>query len=329
MSPSACVRPPAARPCPPTPPTRSSSPTSTASFTSRERAPASSRTRTATPTSSSCWKPVVRSVRKTSPSPSRSTRCPPTIPARQAERQSAHHDATDNDHAAADSDDSTDDEDRSDRRDRDDGSRDEDETEAPAQVDAPHPSDGWSADEVNAAALARARRLEISLVPSATETAKTHSFRLRDDQPGFLFVRVAKDVPAPGGYKLRGDYTAVVGVPIPDKEIVIQGDGGLLALSGERKLSVLSRGLPAIKYEIARVPAAAINHLVSQTRGDFQNPRNFATIIFPSRTSPASATKRNASPGPTRSRPTTPRSTSLPTSSPPPTRAWTARAFFS
>lgn len=147
-----------------------------------------------------------------------------------------------------------------------------DDTEAPERVDAPHLPDDWSAAEVDAAALARARRVEVTLVPSATETATTHTFRVRADQPGFLFVKVARDVPAPGGYKLRDDYTNVVPVPVPEKEIAIQGDGGLLALGGERKLSVLSRGVPAIRYEIARVPAAAINQLVSQTRGDFQNP---------------------------------------------------------
>ncbi len=203
---------------------------------------------------------------------------PADNPARQAERRSAQHDARDNDHAAADptaADDSTDDNEDSDE-DRGDDDRGEEhdktDTEPAARVDGSQPSDAWSAAEVDAAALARSRRVEISLVPSATETATTHTFRLRDDAPGFLFVKVARDVPAPGGYKLRGDYTGVVPVPVPEKEIVIQGDGGLLALSGERKLSVLSRGLPAIKYEIARVPAAAINHLVSQTSGDFQNP---------------------------------------------------------
>ncbi|MGC3992298.1 MAG: MG2 domain-containing protein [Chthoniobacteraceae bacterium] len=45
-----------------------------------------------------------------------------------------------------------------------------------------------------------------------------------------------------------------------------------MALSGERKLSVKSRGLSAIAYEIARVGTTQINHLVSQTEGEFQNP---------------------------------------------------------
>ncbi|MCX6978566.1 MAG: MG2 domain-containing protein, partial [Verrucomicrobia bacterium] len=51
-----------------------------------------------------------------------------------------------------------------------------------------------------------------------------------------------------------------------------QGDGGILAISGERKLSVRSRGIHEIHYQIGRVPANQINHLVSQTSGEFQNP---------------------------------------------------------
>ena len=107
---------------------------------------------------------------------------PTDNPARQAERQSAQHDTADNDHADADADDS---DDSADDEDRDEDDHNADETEPAIRVDAPHPSDGWSADEVDAAALARARRLDVTLVPSATETATTHTFRLRDDQPGF------------------------------------------------------------------------------------------------------------------------------------------------
>ena len=56
--------------------------------------------------------------------------------------------------------------------------------------------------------------------------------------------------------------------------------GGLLALSGERKLSVRSRGLVAVEYEIARVATSQINHLVSQTEGQFQNPEFQAPYFF-------------------------------------------------
>src|SRR5206468_2601695 len=53
-----------------------------------------------------------------------------------------------------------------------------------------------------------------------------------------------------------------------------------LALSGERKLSIRSRGLSAIEYEIARVATTQINHLVSQTEGRFEHPHFRDSELF-------------------------------------------------
>ena len=68
------------------------------------------------------------------------------------------------------------------------------------------------------------------------------------------------------------DHNAVIPVPKFPREVRIEGNGGLLALSGERKISIRSRGLAAIKFEIDRVADRQINHLVSQTEGEFQAP---------------------------------------------------------
>ncbi|MEY2555843.1 MAG: alpha-2-macroglobulin, partial [Verrucomicrobiota bacterium] len=43
-------------------------------------------------------------------------------------------------------------------------------------------------------------------------------------------------------------------------------------LNGEKKLSIRSRALSAIEFEIARVATTQINHLVSQTEGKFEHP---------------------------------------------------------
>ena len=101
---------------------------------------------------------------------------------------------------------------------------------------------------------------------------RQHAFRLRVETEGELYVRVHKGVRAFGDYPLTDDYNAVVPVPRFPREICIEGHGGLLALSGERKLSIRSRGLNAIEYEIGRVATTQINHLVSQTEGKFQHP---------------------------------------------------------
>ena len=62
-------------------------------------------------------------------------------------------------------------------------------------------------------------------------------------------------------------------LPEIPKEAFLLGKGGLLALNGERKINVQSRGLDHLRYTIARVQTAQINHLVSQTSGSFASPR--------------------------------------------------------
>jgi len=104
-------------------------------------------------------------------------------------------------------------------------------------------------------------------------------FRVRVESDGELYVRVIKGVQAFGGFLLGEDYNAVVNVPALQREVQIEGQGGLLALNGERKLSIRSRGLSAIEYEIARVATTQINHLVSQTEGQFQH-RTFSSPSF-------------------------------------------------
>jgi len=132
---------------------------------------------------------------------------------------------------------------------------------------------GWqSPSEVDEDVLKLAKPVRFSLVPSDRETSKEHTFKIKVETGGSLYLRIPKGVRAPGGFLLGDDYNALVAVPEPDAEIEIQGKGGLLALSGERKLSIRSRGVPVIEYTIARVPADEINHLVSQTEGDFENP---------------------------------------------------------
>ncbi|MHA3774309.1 alpha-2-macroglobulin [Verrucomicrobiota bacterium sgz303538] len=129
-----------------------------------------------------------------------------------------------------------------------------------------------SAQEIDADVLQRATLLPVTLVPSKEENSKDHTFKITLEADGQLYIAIAKGVRALGGFVLGEDYAKVMPVPELPRDITIQGEGGVLALSGERKLSIKSRGVDMIEYEIARVPADQINHLVSQTRGEFQNP---------------------------------------------------------
>src|SRR5262249_22240197 len=128
-----------------------------------------------------------------------------------------------------------------------------------------------SATDVPDEILEQAKAIQFTPLPSEKAQDRQHAFRVRVETEGELYIRVAKGVKAFGDYPLAEDYNAVVAVPDLPREVQIEGQGGLLALSGERKLSIRSRGLNAIEYEIARVATTQINHLVSQTEGKFEN----------------------------------------------------------
>src|ERR1700736_1524932 len=129
-----------------------------------------------------------------------------------------------------------------------------------------------SATDVPDEILERAKPVQFTALPSEKAQDRQHAIRVRVETEGELYVRVAKGVKAFGDYPLAEDFNAVVAVPELPREVQIESQGGLLALNGERKLSIRSRGLAAIEYEIARVATTQINHLVSQTEGKFENP---------------------------------------------------------
>ncbi len=135
----------------------------------------------------------------------------------------------------------------------------------------------WSSPrEITPETLQSASAVKWTVVPSRDETSKLHTFKIKVEGEGQLYLKIRKGLTSLGDFQLQNDYETVQAVPLPAAQVEIQGHGGLLALNGERKLSIKSRGVRQIDYEIARVPADEINHLVSQTRGDFENPRFYS-----------------------------------------------------
>ncbi|MFT5466465.1 MAG: hypothetical protein ACI8UO_001565 [Verrucomicrobiales bacterium] len=95
----------------------------------------------------------------------------------------------------------------------------------------------------------------------------------RYNQGRQLLIEIAAETPAIGGYRLRSDFRVLRDIPAAPKELHLLGRwGGILALGGDHKITVKSRNLPGLRYRVGRVPAGQLNHLVSQTRGDFGSP---------------------------------------------------------
>jgi len=142
------------------------------------------------------------------------------------------------------------------------------------------PQSGWeSPSQVTDEILKQSTLLPFTTLPTQHPLSRQHCFKIDQHQPGNLYIRLKKGIVADGDFILSEDFNSLIPVPYPQPDISFQGKGGVMALGGERKLSVRSRAVPAIDYEVDRVPAGEINHLVSQTEGDFQNP-NFRSGSF-------------------------------------------------
>lgn len=109
-------------------------------------------------------------------------------------------------------------------------------------------------------------------IPSDRNFATLHSYKFSAPASRYVFIKIDKGTRAFGDFVLTNDYVAIIKAPEFPKEIGFLHKGALLALSSEKKISVLVRGVPAVKFQIARVLPDNLNQLITQTEGDFNNP---------------------------------------------------------
>lgn len=128
-----------------------------------------------------------------------------------------------------------------------------------------------SAGEVTPNILKQATPVKVIPLPSPQAYTTLHSFKIAVPTPSYLFIGIDKGLIGWGNYALARNYATVVKTPDYPQEVRFLHKGALLA--GEQKLTVLVRGLPTVKFSVGRVLPGDINHLVTQTQGDFQNPQ--------------------------------------------------------
>ncbi len=109
-----------------------------------------------------------------------------------------------------------------------------------------------------------AEPFEWKLIPGIEPQNAEHSVRLTVPVKRYLFLTIKKGLKGLGGYTLKDTFSAVVQVPNYTPELLFMSEGSILTLSGEHKLSVLSRNVKKIKYVIARILPSNSNMLVSK-----------------------------------------------------------------
>jgi uncharacterized protein YfaS (alpha-2-macroglobulin family) len=130
----------------------------------------------------------------------------------------------------------------------------------------------WSTADVDEAVLAQSPLLPLTAVPSEREFVETHGFRYKAPPHRFLHVRVAKGLKSFGGFILGQHKFEVVRVPPYPELLRFVGEGALLSLRGERRVSVAARNVSGMRLEVARVLPGALHQLVQNNGGDYAKP---------------------------------------------------------
>jgi uncharacterized protein YfaS (alpha-2-macroglobulin family) len=126
--------------------------------------------------------------------------------------------------------------------------------------------------EVTPTILKLASKIKLHAIPTEENYARLHSYQVHLPANRYLYLQLDKGTRGFGNIALSRDVAFVIKVPELPKEISFLHKGALLALSGEKKLSVLVRGIKAVQFNFARILPDNINQLVTQTQGDFNNP---------------------------------------------------------
>lgn len=121
--------------------------------------------------------------------------------------------------------------------------------------------------------IEKSESLVLNAVPGERENSELHSFRYRAEPGRYLYLRVDKGLKSFGGYVLGDSQERVLRVPDYPRELRIAAPGSLLAMSGPRQLNIVSRDIPAMKVEVSRLLPRQLQHLVSQSGGQFDNPK--------------------------------------------------------
>jgi uncharacterized protein YfaS (alpha-2-macroglobulin family) len=131
----------------------------------------------------------------------------------------------------------------------------------------------WSPATVKPEVLSTAQRLDLKQIPGEREHYELHSFRYSADPGRQIFVSLPRGLQSFGGYLLGDNADRILQVPEFPRELSILHEGSLLAMSGDKTLTLLSRNVPTIRVEVGRLLPKQLQHLVTQTGGSFGQPQ--------------------------------------------------------
>jgi uncharacterized protein YfaS (alpha-2-macroglobulin family) len=130
----------------------------------------------------------------------------------------------------------------------------------------------WGEGEVTEAVLKQSKRLAFTALPTEREFSPVHSFRYKAPPGRRLYLRVNRGLKAFGGFILGKPYATVQRVPDYPKLLRFLGDGALLSLRGEQRISLVARNVADARLEVSRLLPDQIQHLAFANSGSFAHP---------------------------------------------------------
>lgn len=138
---------------------------------------------------------------------------------------------------------------------------------------------GWSISQVTDDLLARSERITLTALPAEDAWSTQHAFRFKVDPGRRLYVELDRGLRAFGGFLLGEKQRQVQTVPDYPQLLRFVGNGALLSLRGERRISVATRNLPGLALEVARIKPDQLQHLVQYNQGDFDGPSLYSPSV--------------------------------------------------
>jgi uncharacterized protein YfaS (alpha-2-macroglobulin family) len=129
-----------------------------------------------------------------------------------------------------------------------------------------------SVSQVTDELVKNSKKVSLDIVPSEYEGEKVHNFKYSAPDSSCVYVKVKKGTKAVGDFALANNSNFLVESGPYPPDVQFMHEGGLLSITGEKKLSVLARNVKQVKFTLKRVLPNALNHLVSSSYGNFSTP---------------------------------------------------------
>jgi uncharacterized protein YfaS (alpha-2-macroglobulin family) len=131
----------------------------------------------------------------------------------------------------------------------------------------------WTNTTFRPEVLTAQTALKVEQIPGEQEHFELHSLRYQAAPGRYLYIKIDAGLKSFGGYALGDSVERIIQVPEFPRELSILHSGSLLSMSGEKTVSLFARNVPAIRVEIGRLLPRQLQHLVTQTSGNFGTPQ--------------------------------------------------------